>query len=74
MTAIKIKDDSVFVLLEKELGYKYFMMEGGYVSPNGATIVVDNRRPYVNEVMQFTPDSEGHEENVKVLRELGYLE
>lgn len=74
MAKIKIKDDSVFDLVEKELGYNYFMMEGGYVAPNGATIVVDNRRPYVNEVMQFTPNDEGHNENLKVLQELGYLE
>lgn len=73
MTAIKIKDKSVFVSLEKELGYNYFMMEGGYVSPNGATIVIDNRKPYINEVMQFTPNGEGHNENLKVLQELGYL-
>lgn len=73
MTTIKIKDKSVFNLLEKKLGYSYAMMEGGYVAPNRATIVIDNRRPYINEVMQYTPDKNGHENNVKVLMELGYL-
>jgi hypothetical protein len=58
-----------------ELGYRYSLMEGGYLSRDLATIVIDNRRPYIREVMQYTDCAEEqHLRNVEELKDKGYLQ
>lgn len=71
---LKVRVDFDFKILEVKLGYHYNIIEGGYVSPNGVTIIIDNRQPYIREVMQFTPNDVGHGENVRQLIELDYIE
>ena len=57
------------------LGYQLVVMEGGYVSKDGATIVHLFRAPYNGEVSQFRAGTEDqHIKNVQQLREAGYLE
>lgn len=73
MEKIKIKESFEHKRLE-ELGYEYAIMEGGYVSENGATIVSINRRPYEREVMQYSRNEEQHKENINKLRDIGALE
>ena len=70
----KIKEDFEHSKL-KELGYKYDIMEAGYISKDFATIVFINRSPYQREVTQFIPNAEvAHEENVEQLRQMDVLE
>lgn len=74
MAVTKVKEAFDFETL-RTLGYRYSMMEGGYISPDGATIVIDNRKPYIREVMQFQPNVEKeHSKNIEKLREFNALE
>lgn len=73
MEKIKIKEDFEHKKLE-ELGYTYVIIEGGYVSVDGATIVSISRRPYEREVMQYSRNEEQHQENINKLRDIGALE
>jgi hypothetical protein len=58
----------------EDLGYTESMMEGGYVSKDGATIVYTARRPYIGEVVQYRAKVETkHMQNVDQLRKLGLL-
>lgn len=57
------------------LGYRYNIMEEGYVSPDESTIVVDRRSPYIRHVQQFARDrEEDFRRCVAELDRLGYLE
>lgn len=69
---MEIKDYSVFMQLRNH-GYVYNILEGGYIASNGATIIIDSRRPYIGKVMQLTPNVIGHEENIEKLMDLGYI-
>lgn len=71
---MKIKEGFTASQLE-ELGYTLDMLEGGYISQDGATIVSMHRTPYQQEVMQYLPLSEEHhEKNLERLREVGAIE
>lgn len=64
-------DDSVL----ENLGYYYSIMEGGFISKNRATIVIDAREPYVGQVMNYRRGTEDdHKLNISVLAENGLLE
>lgn len=70
----KIKEDFNEIELEK-LGYRYNIMEAGYISKDRATIVSIDRSPYQRQVMQYTQDAEvQHEANVAQLQEMNILE
>ncbi|MER2031014.1 MAG: hypothetical protein ABS903_17780 [Solibacillus sp.] len=59
----------------RELGYRLSVIEGGYISKDGATIIHLFRKPYYGEVSQYKSGVEKeHEANVQQLREQGYLE
>jgi hypothetical protein len=59
----------------KQQGYTFSVMEGGYISKDGATIVNIFRSPYERQVHQFRPDSESeHNANVEKLKEIDALE
>lgn len=69
-----IKADLNYDRLE-ELGYVYSMMEGGYISEDGATIISIDRRPYERQVMQYKANVEDqHIKNVDKLKEADLLE
>lgn len=73
MKKIKIKKELDHQRLE-DLGYTYVMIEAGYMSKDGATIVSIDRSPYQREVMQYSRDEEKHIANVQKLREMDLLE
>lgn len=74
MSNVKIKVDLDHSKLE-ELGYIYSIMEGGYVSSDGATIVSISRSPYQRQVMQYRANAEAeHLANVELLKQVGALE
>jgi len=74
MSKIKIKECLDHKKLE-ELGYNYSIMEGGYISKDGATIVNIDRRPYRREVAQYRANVEiEHMKNVAELRQINALE
>ncbi|MGE7129191.1 hypothetical protein [Lysinibacillus xylanilyticus] len=74
MSNVKIKVNLDHGKLE-EMGYIYSIMEGGYVSPNGATIVSISRAPYQRQVMQYRANAEvEHLANVELLNQVGALE
>lgn len=59
----------------RELGYRLCIIEGGYISKDGATIIHLFRKPYNGEVSQYKRGVEKeHEANVQQLLEQGYLE
>jgi hypothetical protein len=69
----RVKENFQFDVLE-QLEYRYSINEGGYVSSDLATIVIDNRRPYIGQVMQFSQNlEEKHLNNVNELYNKGYL-
>lgn len=70
----KIKENFNEMELER-LGYRYVIMEAGYISKDGATVVSIDRSPYQRQVMQYTRDAEvAHEANVEQLRQMDALE
>ncbi len=74
MSIIKIKADLDHDRLEEQ-GYTYSIMEGGFVSSDGATIISFSRAPYQREVMQYRGNAEAeHSENVELLSLIGALE
>lgn len=74
MKKVKIKADLDRTILE-ELGYAYSIMEGGYISEDGATIISINRRPYEREIQQYSANSEDKNlANIEQLRKIGALE
>jgi hypothetical protein len=69
----RVKEDFEYSLL-KEIGYSYSPIEGGYISKDAATIVIDNRRPYIGQILQFTQNgSEQHLKNIEELKIKGFL-
>lgn len=69
----RVKEGFDFSILE-ELDYEYSIMEAGYVSPDGATIVIESRAPHQGKVVQFSRHKEEeHNKNVEVLKTKGYL-
>ena len=55
-------------------GYRESIMEGGFISPDCSTIVSVYRKPYINKVMQYSPNNEGHINNLELLRGIGAIE
>lgn len=59
----------------EHLGFSYSITEGGYISPDRSTIVIDSRIPYIGEVMPFHLDKEaGYNDVVTLLRDARLLE
>lgn len=70
----RVKQGFSYQALE-ELGYTYSPIEGGYLSKDLATIVINNRRPYVGRVVKYmNMDEELHLKNINELQDKGYLE
>lgn len=69
----RVIPDFDFDLLEG-LGYEQSIMEGGWRSESGATVIYDMRRPYIGRVMMFPgyPEEEFHKD-LNSLQEKGYL-
>lgn len=59
----------------KALGYGFSIMEGGYVSPDNSTIVIETRAPYNRCVRQYQPNRDDDFcRCVAELDRLGFLE
>lgn len=70
----KIKENLNHGILEN-LGYSFNMMEGGYISPDRATVININRRPYERQVAQYRPNVEdAHRANLEQLQQYNILE
>jgi len=70
----KIKANLDFKKLE-DLGYSYSIVEGGYVSEDGATIISTDRMPYKRQVMQYKSNVETeHMKNIEQLKNIKVLE
>jgi hypothetical protein len=56
-------------------GYFYSIIEGGWISADGATIVSENRSPYQRQIQQNKPNMQAaHEKNVTALVNAGLAE
>jgi hypothetical protein len=56
-------------------GYSYSIIEGGWVSTDGATIVSETRSPYQRQIQQYKPDmQEAHDKNITALVNAGLAE
>ena len=55
-------------------GYSFSMIEGGWISPDRATIVSQYREPYQRQIMQYSYNEEAHEKNITALVDAGLAE
>jgi len=57
-----------------DLGFTYAIMEGGYMSRDYATIIIDNRAPYNGQIQQYSRGmEEEHIRNIERLEKAGLL-
>lgn len=71
MGVIKLKEEKIDEL-EKE-GWKYDIMEGGYISPDFSCIAITDRFPYDNTLLRFSNDK-NFNNTVEWLKNNGFLE
>jgi hypothetical protein len=57
----------------RALGYQYHITEGGYVSADKATIIIDNRDPYKGQIKMYTRRADNHRKNIKTLLQFGAI-
>ena len=70
---VKVKEDFDFGVLQAH-GYIYSIMEGGYISADHSTIIIETRQPYINCVMCFDGNKEFYNKNVEMLIQLGFVD
>jgi len=70
---IKIYYSNIRVNKLIRLGYSYYIMEGGYISKDKATIIIDNRQPYIGQILALNPDEQKHRDNLHELISSGAL-
>lgn len=71
MRAIKLKEEKIDEL--KKEGWKYDIMEGGYICPDFSCIAITDRFPYNNKLLRFSNDK-NFNNTVEWLKNNGFLE
>jgi|GEM_PF-2983036 len=55
------------------LGYKYSVLKDGFVSKDDATIIVNNRQPYIGQIISAQPQHQQHLNNLYQLIQFGAI-
>lgn len=71
MKTIRLKEDKLQEL--EDYGWRYDIVEGGYISPNMSAIAIDNRFPYNNLLLKFSTDEIKFKETVEWLTKNDFI-